>query len=229
MLCNREKTEPPTQEIKYCGFYYRTTGIPMLIIPPEKRNRSKSMIAYLLSHKDSDISALGLAVVVGTLQSLVEATPSRLGQTNLRQLHDVIHEDASLGAKEKYYWKVRLSPGGIAELHWWNELLQPELCRPARPMRADVLGVTWGDGSGTGTGATVDLLGFTAQRMWMGTWGPLSRQNTSNWKELETLQITLSRAVAEYRRTSFSPFLNCTLFYFTDNTVTYNCVTSGSS
>ena len=114
-------------------------------------------------------------------------------------------------------------------MHWWNELLQPELCRPARPMQADVLGVTWGDGSGTGTGGTVELLGFTAQRMWMGTWGPLSRQNTSNWKELETLQITLSRAVAEYRRTGHSPFLNCTLFYFTDNTVTYNCVTSGSS
>ena len=42
-------------------------------------------------HNDQLVSRLGLSVVVGTLESLAEATPARLGHTYLRQLYNLLH------------------------------------------------------------------------------------------------------------------------------------------
>ncbi|MCK7580969.1 MAG: hypothetical protein MZV65_38715, partial [Chromatiales bacterium] len=47
----------------------------------------------------AELSRLTLAVVTGLLQSLVEATPQRIGQTYLRRLYDRIHVFDSMDPK----------------------------------------------------------------------------------------------------------------------------------
>ena len=59
---------------------------------------------------------------------------------------------------------------------------------------------------------------------WMGTWRPQVHSFSSNWKELRTLVHTLEREVGGKGRLH-----NSTLFYFTDNMVTYYIVSGGSS
>ena len=89
LICQKVKTKAPAQIQKYCGFLYDTTGIPTLRIPEEKRSRALAMIRYLKAgDKSIEMSCLALAVVTGLLQSMVEATPQRMGQTFLRRLHD---------------------------------------------------------------------------------------------------------------------------------------------
>jgi hypothetical protein len=60
--------------------------------------------------------------------------------------------------------------------------------------------------------------------MWMGVWSPKVYHFSSNWKELQTLKATLERA----RRQHPEDITGVTLFYFTDNIVTYYILTSGS-
>jgi hypothetical protein len=59
---------------------------------------------------------------------------------------------------------------------------------------------------------------------WMGTWRPNVHSFSSNWKELWTLVHTLEREDGGSGRLHKS-----TLFYFTDNLVTYYIVSGGSS
>jgi hypothetical protein len=59
---------------------------------------------------------------------------------------------------------------------------------------------------------------------WMGTWRPHVHSFSSNWKELRTLVHTLERELGGQGRLH-----QATLFYFTDNVVTYYIVSGGSS
>lgn len=89
LLCHPAKLTPPTQVAKYCGFLYDTTGIPCLRIPQSKTDRAVATIEYLRSGAaDFRLSRLTLAVTVGLLQSLVDATPCNVGQTYLRRLYE---------------------------------------------------------------------------------------------------------------------------------------------
>jgi hypothetical protein len=59
----------------------------------------------------------------------------------------------------------------------------------------------------------------------MGTWASHVHSFSSNWRELKTLQLTLQR---EAQGTS-GRAKNTTVFYFTDNLVTYYVVNNGSA
>jgi len=84
LICQKVKTKPPAQVQKYCVFLYDTHGSLEFWVPPEKQSQALAMIGYLRAGVSSlDISILTLAVVMGLLQSLVEATPDRVGQTYL--------------------------------------------------------------------------------------------------------------------------------------------------
>jgi hypothetical protein len=61
--------------------------------------------------------------------------------------------------------------------------------------------------------------------MWMGTWAAHVHSFSSNWRELKTLELTLQR---ESSRTD-TRSRNTTVFYFTDNLVTYFVVNNGSA
>jgi hypothetical protein len=107
----------------------------------------------------------------------------------------------------------------------WPWLLLHNHDRQARATKSGTLVPSFGDGSGTGTGGTVQYREAEPFDMWMGVWSPRVYSFTSNWKEMRTLLATLERAKAQ-RRQDIS---GVTVFYFTDNTTTCFAVTSGSS
>jgi len=230
MLCNPAKTEPPSHRVKYCGFIYDTSSVPTLEIPPDKRDRALALVVYARTFHGRPFSRLCLAVVIGVLESLVPVTRSQVGRTMLRRLNDTLVRGADTSSpKAMYYSMVTLEDDAWADLDWWFTALTLNAHRPVRPKDASHLGVTWGDGSGTGTGGTREVLGTGVSDMWMGTWNPVVTSYTSNWKELNTLVLTLEHEHQEMLRTGSSPVSGHTLFYFTDNTTTYHAVTKGSS
>jgi len=130
LICQKVKTKPPMQVQKYCGFLYDTCGSPEFWVPPEKQSCALAMIGYLRVEVSSlDISRLTLAVVMGLLQFLVEATLDQVRQTYLQHLYDAIHE---LGmephlrqtGRVKYHTRVALSDAQWDNLSWWELALQ---------------------------------------------------------------------------------------------------------
>jgi hypothetical protein len=237
MLFNPAKVVPPQQEVKYCGLIYDTQSLPTLRIPTDKRDRALAMIDFVLARRGSPLSKLALSVLVGTLQSLVDATPSRLGQTFLRQAYDLIHTstedgDDSLDPRPSnvYYSCTDLSMGAWDDLSWWRNALSQGVSRRVRFPRAGTLVATWGDGSGTGTGGTIQTFSAATPArplMWMGQWAPIFQVGTSNAKEMRTLLATLEIIWADPTQRESAE--GSTLFYFTDSTCVYFAVTSGAS
>lgn len=225
MLCHPKKLVPPTQTPLYTGFIFDTRGIPTLRVPTEKREKALAMVDHLLGKtKEAEVSRLVLAVVSGVLESLTEATPSRLGHTYLRNLYDLVHEEGLPTGAERYYTHAHITTEIKQDLSWWKSILEYDLCRPARGTRAATLVPTFGDGSGTGTGGTIEMPN-SEMVMWMGQWAPLTQNETSNWKEMKTLMLTLQ----EVAKTAPESVKGSTLFYFTDNSPTYFIAASGSS
>jgi hypothetical protein len=103
-ICQPIKTSPPKQVQKFCGMLFDTSGVPTIRIPEEKLSRAKATIDYVVALNDQQsLSRLTAAVMGGLLQSLVEGTPSRQGQTYLRRLYDNIHHTTSLYGRPLYY------------------------------------------------------------------------------------------------------------------------------
>jgi hypothetical protein len=68
--------------------------------------------------------------------------------------------------------------------------------------------------------------------MWQGQWTPVVYRFTSNWKELKTLLKTLLLTLQHLQQLAHELLTNLvgtTVFYFTDNLVTYWINQSGSS
>ena len=176
-------------------------------------------------------------VVTGILESQVPATPAQLGHTYLRRMYDAIWLDTETmlptdSARDRYYHMVDLTPGAWADLAWWRHHLSSSSGRAARPAHTATLVAHFGDGSGTGTGGTSQTVGgpglatdLQPLEMWMGRWDEHVHSFSSNWRELKTLELTLR---LELER-SDARSRNTTLFYFTDNLVTYYIVTGGSA
>lgn len=183
------------------------------------------MVDHLLQAKrHQQFSRLSLAVVAGTLQSLVEATPQRRGQTYLKRLHGHVRPPGLGSGLEPYCTTTPLDEGVLPDLLWWQKYLLGSKGRFARTHRSATLIPTFGDGSGTGTGATWSLP-IGPLKMLKGKWSVGVFCFSSNWKELTTLRLTLE-AIAEEPRDQIT---GTTLFYFTDNLVTYWIAASGSS
>jgi hypothetical protein len=86
-ICQRLKTKPPAQQQKFCGFLYDTSVTATLLIPDDKVSRAVTSICYLRAGATSEhMARLTLAMVLGRLQSLVDATSQRIGQAYLRTL-----------------------------------------------------------------------------------------------------------------------------------------------
>jgi hypothetical protein len=225
LLCHPGKLKPPSQVQAYTGFLFDTRGIPCLRVPDDKREKALGMVNYVLSKgPDHSHSRLALSVLTGTLESLVEATPNRIGRTYLRQTYNDLHGAETDVGELKYYTKVALSRDALEDLVWWRALLTRPLVRPARGSKAGTLVPTFGDGSGTGTGGTIQIKDSPLQ-LWMGTWSPSSFLRTSNWKELKTLLLTLQALAAN----NSEAVRGATLFYFTDNSGTYWISQKGAS
>jgi hypothetical protein len=223
MLCHPGKLTPPSHTVKYTGLIFDTTTEPTLLIPEDKRIKALAMIDYAKCHHGR-ISRLALAVVVGLLESLVEATPTRLGHTYLRHLQHTLHPFGWDGDELAYLSYTSLTAEDLREFSMWEWILSHR-GRSVRAPRAGTLVPSFGDGSGTGTGGTVKYTEGELFEMWMGVWSPKVYHFSSNWKELQTLKATLERA----RRQHPKDVTGVTFFYFTVNSTTYFICTSGPS
>jgi hypothetical protein len=90
--------------------------------------------------------------------------------------------------------------------------------------RSGTLVPSFGDGSGTGTGGTVQYHEGEPFEMWLGTWHPRAFHFSANWKEMRTLQATLERA-----RDTQQDVRGVTFFYFTDSSTVYYAISKGAS
>ena len=224
LICQPCKTVSPTQVIQFCGFIYDTQGIPKIIIPDNKISRAIAMIDYIDHGCDHLLARLIVSMVVGFLQSLVPATPGNIGASFLRPLYEDLHrlqEDDTPGTKKFYFCIMELRQRSRDCLWWWKQALTSGLSRQTQPRDLATIGVSWGDGSGTGTGGTINFLNLEGQDepikldIWMGTWNGTVVHSTSNWKEMCTLRQTLQNESnlggirVKHRR----------LLYCTDNSV----------
>jgi hypothetical protein len=229
IICQPKKTRPPAQRQKFCGFIYNTTNTPRLIIPEDKITKAFASIQFLRAGAGSKrIARLTLAIVIGRLQALVDATPQRIGNSYLRCLYDKLHvlEARRDDGRLDYYSVINLSSVAWQNLEWWEEYLVRNPGAAGVSGQSGTLVTTWGDGSGTGAGGTLEIRGEAGPKpmlTWMGTWSPSIQSFSSNWRELRTLYQTLQR------QRDNSALRNSTVFYFTDNLVSYYIMASGSS
>jgi hypothetical protein len=112
------------------------------------------MIDYVLAQRER-VSCLSLTVVVGVLESMMEATPSRVGHTYLRNLHTVLHPVDWDGIDLPYFSFTSLDDRSIHDLGLRKWLLTRNEGRRARATKSGTLIPSFGDGSGTGTGGTI--------------------------------------------------------------------------
>jgi hypothetical protein len=224
LLCHPGKLSPPAQVVKYTGLLFDTTGVPKIRIPEYKRAKAKAMVDFAI-HRRNPMSRLGLAVVVGVLEILVEATESWIGHTYLRSLQETLHPKDWTGQDLPYYSFAALSATNIHDLEMWLWLLARNDGRSACGFRSGVLIPSSGDGSGTGTGGTVQYQEGELFEMWLRTWHPQLFHFSANWKEMRTLLATLERAKSRRR----NDIQGTTFFYFTDSMTVYCAVTKGSS
>ena len=224
-LCHPSKCPPPSQIVKFIGFEFDSVCFPILRIPLEKRERGLAIVEYLLAMPvHQQISRLSLAVATGLLQSFTDATPGYIGATYLREHYNLLHPGDMGHGLAPYCTKTILTPRVRAELKWWASFLRSHRGRPSRMMKSATLVPTWGDGSGTGTGGSLGLPDKPL-KMWLGEWSPIVYSFSSNWKELQTLRLSLLHVQSEAAQS----VLGTTVFYFTDNMVTYWIAQAGSS
>jgi hypothetical protein len=125
IVCQKVKTSPPEQIQKLCGMEWDTCRVPTLRIPEAKVQRAIATIDYMLMLDDQRIlSRLSVAVGGGLLQSLVDATPSRQGQTYLRSLYDDIHLTTELIGRALYYSVMQLRATAREDILWWRDFLK---------------------------------------------------------------------------------------------------------
>jgi hypothetical protein len=118
------KTSPPAQRHKFCGMILDTSKIPTLLIPSAKIPRARATIARIHDlDARGDLTRLSASILSGLLQSLVDATSSRQGQTYLRSLYDNIHHTSTLDGQKMHYTKFCLSETTRLDLQWWDEFL----------------------------------------------------------------------------------------------------------
>ena len=141
-------------------------------------------------------------------------------------LHEVTGE--RLLGQALFFTRVHLTPEEWLDLDWWASFLWLNPRVTAYSSNQGALGISFGDGSGSGTGGTLQVLGHDGtcppMEAWMGTWRSHTHSFSSNWRELCTVVLTLECEVGGCGR-----LWDSTLFYFTDNLVTYYVVSGGSS
>jgi hypothetical protein len=123
LLCHPGKLTPPAHAFKYTGLLFDTTSEPKLLIPEYKVAKALAMADYGREHQGR-ISRLALSVIVGVLESLVKATPTRIGHTYLRQLQATLHPVGWEGDDLSYFSYTHLSTADVHELNLWTWLLQ---------------------------------------------------------------------------------------------------------
>jgi hypothetical protein len=113
-ICQNVKTSPPAQVQKFCSLLLDTQGMPKLQILAPKVSRSLATLQFVIKmNARRTLSRLMVAAMGGLLQSLVNATPSRLGQTCLRGVCDNVHHACPLTGRDLHCTTQRQCFGGL--------------------------------------------------------------------------------------------------------------------
>ena len=191
----------------------------------EKGTRAKSLVDYIRD-PSTKVSRAALAILLDTLESLVWDTPHRQGSGFVHHLYKDLNPEgfSPLDVKLGFNEVVTFSPESFAELLWWSNLLPDKLGYSVQPTDLATLCATWGGGSGTGTGGAVQFRDAKSTETifpteaFMGTWTLVVYCFLSNWKELRTLRLVLTKENAH----TPNWYHHRLLLYFTDNMVTYD-------
>jgi hypothetical protein len=232
LICHPTKLKPPAQIHNCCGFLYNSVGTPKLRIPYNKVIRALALLYFLMRGSRAVICRFALAVVVGTLQSLVSATPNNIGVSFLHHVYRNIHNenlDNFKNIHDFYHSGLALGALAQADFCWWEQALNSGLIEQFQPGDLCTLGVAWGGGSGSGSGGTFEWVDsekgvLPKMEAWMRYWNGSIHSFTSNWIELRIVVETLKR-----EEIIFNKLRGRMVFYFTDNEVTYNICKKGSS
>ncbi len=209
----------------FIAFKFNTTTFPELRIPLVKCEQAVAIIEYLSAAPvHQSFSWLSIAVSMGILQSLVEATPNCIGSTYLRAHYDTLHPPGMGPGLAPYCTKTVLPAPMHDELQWSSTLLCSSRGHHSRMLRSATLIPNWGDGLGTETGNTLGLPDAPLQ-MWQGLWSPFVYKFSSNWKDLKTLHLTLLHLQSQ----GGDSIRSTIVFYFTDNSTTYRIAQAGNS
>jgi hypothetical protein len=87
LICHPAKLKSPAPIQKFCGFLYDSEGTPKLRIPNNKVIRALVLLEFLTRGSRKIICHLAFSVAVGTLQSLVPATPNAIGAYLLHHVY----------------------------------------------------------------------------------------------------------------------------------------------
>jgi hypothetical protein len=120
--------------------------------------------------------------------------------------------------------------GALAEVdfNWWGKSLNSGVREEVQPRDFCILGVAWGDGSGSGSGGTFEwvesrTVALPEMESWMGAWNGNMRSFASNWRELGSVVENLKR-----EEVVFNKLRGRMVFDFMENEVTYNICKKGS-
>jgi hypothetical protein len=159
LICDPTKLKPPAQIQKFRWFLYDSVGTPKLRIPDNKVVRALALLDFLMRGSRTVICSLALAVVVGTLQSLVPATPNAIGASFLHHVYLNIHNETLENfddIHDFYHSGLALEALAQEDFSWWEQALTSGLREQVQPRDFCTLGVAWGDGSGSGSGGTFE-------------------------------------------------------------------------
>jgi hypothetical protein len=126
LICHPTKLKPPAQIQKLCGFLYNSVGTPKLRIPDNKVVRALALLDFLMRGSRKVICRLTLAVVVGTLQYLVPATPNAIGASFLHHVYRNIHNETLENVDDIHdFHHSGLALGALAQAYfsWWEQAL----------------------------------------------------------------------------------------------------------
>jgi hypothetical protein len=203
---------------------YDSVRTPNLRIPDNKVIRALALLEFLIRGSRTVLCRLALAVVVGTLQSLVPATPNAIGASLLHHVYRNIHNETLESFDDiQYFYHSGTALGALAQADFsrWEQALASGLRELVHPRDFCTLGVAWGDGSGSGSVGTFEWVdsgkgALPEMVAWMGAWNGTVHSFTSNWRELITVVETIKRG-----EVVFNKLRGRMVCYFTDNEVTY--------
>jgi hypothetical protein len=144
LICHPTKLKPPAQIKKFCGFLYDSVGTPKLRITDNKVVRALDLLDFLMRGSRTVICRLALAMVVGTLQSLVPATPNAIGASFLHHVYRNIHNETLDNFDDIHdFYHSGLALGALAQVdfNWWEQALSSGLREKGQPRDFCTLGV----------------------------------------------------------------------------------------
>jgi hypothetical protein len=124
LICHPTKLKPPAQIQKFCGFLYDSVGTPKLRIPDNKVVRVLVLLELFMRGSRTVLCRLVLAVMVGTLQWLVPATPNAIGDDFLHHVYRNIHKETLQSVDDiQHFYHSGLALGALAQADFsWREL-----------------------------------------------------------------------------------------------------------